>query len=99
MSKDRDATMLMPTLSDPRKKKADDVPVQGESHLRTHVTYPKVHIVVVGNMVEGYTFDGPLHCAETAMKWAVGNLKIGEGVQIYPMSHVRGVRGEVETTV
>ncbi len=81
-----------PTRSEPRKKPTETP--SGDSHLRTHTSYPKVYMVAVGDMAEGFKFYGPFKDAETAMQWAVDNFKIGEGLQIYPMSHVRGVRGE-----
>jgi len=86
----------LPVRSEPRKTACETV--TGRSHLRTHTTYPNVYIVVIGTMTEGYDFYGPFKCAETAMQWVADNIKIGESMQIYPMSHVRGVRGEVETT-
>lgn len=101
-SKDRGAVLApwaplpAPTISDPRKKASASLPVK--THLRTHTTYPKVYVVAVGDLSEGYKFFGPFKCVETAMKWAFVNLKVGESVQVYSMSHVRGVRGEVETT-
>lgn len=89
----RDVVPPAPTRSEPRKR-IDAARRAG--HLRTHVTYPQVYLVAVGDMTEGFVFYGPFKSAEIAVAWAVDNLKVGESVQIYPMSHVRGVRGEVE---
>ena len=83
-----------PTRSEPRKEPVGEA--QDDTHLRTHVTYPKVYMIAVGDMSEGYKFHGPFKDAETAVQWATDNLKVGESVQVYPMYHVRGVRGEVK---
>jgi len=93
----KDKVTPAPSLSDPRKR--IEAARRTMSHLRTHTTYPNVYTVVIGTMTEGYDFYGPFKCVETAMKWVADNIKIGESMQIYPMSHVRGVRGEVEAEV
>lgn len=81
----------IPTLSEGRKKSVEKSQV--DRHLRTHTSYSKVYIVVVGDMTEGFEFYGPFSDARAAMSWAVANFKVGEGLQIYPMNHVRGIYG------
>ncbi len=90
-----DAVLPVPSLSEERKKHAEVKPTN--PHLRTHTTYPKVYMVAVGDLSEGFKFYGPFKDATLALDWALDNFKVGEGLQIHPMYHVRGVRGEVET--